>query len=274
MTEIAFIGSGVMGSALAGAAVKGTMPENVAVTDIDVEKAQAVAARLGCRYEPGNTAAAAGADYIVFCIKPHLLKNVLLELAPVFQQRSKSGSVPVVVTVVPAVTAETYRSVLGVENLPVIRLVPNTACIVGKGLSLIMQDDSYTREQVQRLITILKHSGSFDILPPAQYVAGAVQSSTTPAFIGMFAAAMEDAGVYIGLPRDKARRYALECLVSTGQMLLESGRHCESVKEDVCSPAGAGIRGVRALEEHGLRSAVHEAIIKTHEQYIKLGDIK
>ena len=270
MTEIAFVGGGVMGSALAQAAVQGVAPRSVVVADIDAQKGEAVRARLGCRVTIDNRKAVKDARFVTFCVKPHLLHAVLVDLAPVLQARETP---PVIVTVVPAVTAETYRTVLGIPNLSVIRLVPNTACTVGKGLSLIMEDDTYTAEQVAELQVILADSGKFDILPPAQYVPGAVVASTAPAFIGVFAAALEDAGVYIGLPRDRARRYALECLVSTGQMLLENGKHCEAVKEDVCSPAGAGIRGVRALEQHGLRGAVFEAIISTHEQYQRLGDI-
>jgi pyrroline-5-carboxylate reductase len=79
--------------------------------------------------------------------------------------------------------------------------------------------------------------------------------------------------VLIGLSRPKAREYALRCLVSTGEMLLRSGRPSESVKEDVCSPAGAAIQGVRAFEAAGGRNAVFDAIVATDAQYRKLGDI-
>ena len=50
------------------------------------------------------------------------------------------------------------------------------------------------------------------------------------------------------------------------RLMLETGRHPGALKDAVCSPGGATIQGVRALEAGGFRSAVMEAVIAAYEK--------
>ena len=49
-------------------------------------------------------------------------------------------------------------------------------------------------------------------------------------------------------------------LAGTGKLYLAEGNHPGAMKDAVCSPGGTTIRGVDALERHGFRSAVLDAI--------------
>ena len=54
------------------------------------------------------------------------------------------------------------------------------------------------------------------------------------------------------------------------KLILESGKHPGRLKDEVCSPGGTTIQGVRALEKGGLRSAVTEAVIAAYEKNFEL----
>jgi pyrroline-5-carboxylate reductase len=54
---------------------------------------------------------------------------------------------------------------------------------------------------------------------------------------------------------------AAQMTLGSARLILDSGRHPGELKDAVCSPGGTTIQGVRALEAHGFRSAVMEAVI-------------
>ena len=70
----------------------------------------------------------------------------------------------------------------------------------------------------------------------------------------------------MGLPRDKALRYAEGMLKGTADMLFSTGEHPGKLKDSVCSPGGSTIQGVRALEAAGFRAAVMNAVIAAFER--------
>ena len=54
--------------------------------------------------------------------------------------------------------------------------------------------------------------------------------------------------------------------VKDGKLMLETGKHPGQLKDEVCSPGGATIQGIRALEEAGFRGAVMDAVIAAWEK--------
>ena len=60
-------------------------------------------------------------------------------------------------------------------------------------------------------------------------------------------------------------------MVGSAMLLLQTGQHPGALKDAVCSPGGSTIQGVRALEEHGFRAAVINAVIAAYEKNRALG---
>ena len=81
MKKAAFIGSGNMGGALIRAACRAIGPDQVLIADAQRDKAEALAAELGCT-AVDNDGAVAGAEYLFLCVKPQVLPAVAAALAP------------------------------------------------------------------------------------------------------------------------------------------------------------------------------------------------
>jgi len=275
MKKMAFIGSGIMGTALATAACKGIDPSEIVIVDVVKEKAKILSEQLKCNFVETNSEAVESSKYIVFCVKPQYLNGVLEEISTTFQKCLQAGQEKIIITIVAGIEGETYIEKLNIKNykVPIIRMLPNTACLIGKGFTIIMEDDSYTKEQLEEFKYILRESGGFDSLPPSQFVAGTVLTSTAPAFIAMFANSLADGGVFNGLLRPQARRYALEGILGTVQLLLQSDKHIEELKDNVCSPAGPAMIGVKSLEDSGFRSSIINAVIDSYQRFSEMGKV-
>ena len=100
---------------------------------------------------------------------------------------------------------------------------------------------------------------------------GAAVSGCGPAYVYLMLDAMADGGVACGLPRADAVKYAAQTIIGAAQMVLTTGKHPDQLKNEVCSPGGSTIQGVRTLEQRGVRAAMMDAVIAACEKNAALG---
>ena len=176
----------------------------------------------------------------------------------------------VFVSMIAGVSLDTLRQLLGAGK-KIIRIMPNTACAVGQGVLLVCANANVTAQELADFEAMMENSGVVDRIDEKLIDAASAVSGCGPAYAYMFIEALADGGVKCGLPRAKAIRYAAQMLLGSAEMVLQSGKHPELLKDEVCSPGGSTIAGVAALEEHGFRSACIDAVDAAYEKTKKLG---
>ena len=275
------IGSGNMGNALMEGAAKtasgkdNAAPVKIGFTDADAEKAKAAAASLRGTVFASNAEAAAVGDFVFLAVKPQILKNVLEEIAPVLKERlsqaaSGNSPEPVLVSMSPGWSIEKIQSVLGVKA-PVVRTMPNTPSLVGKGVIVLAASAEVPEERLEVLEKILKGAGLVDRIEEKYMDAITGVSGSGPAFVCLFIEALADGGVRSGLPRDKALRYAAQTVLGSAAMVLETGKHPGELKDMVTSPGGTTIEGIAALENGAFRAATMNAVEAARRRAAELG---
>ena len=259
MATFGFIGTGNMGGALARAARKKLPGKNILLANRTAAKAETLAAELGCAAV--DNAAAARADFVFLGVKPYLVAGLMEEIGPVLSARTDRF---VLVSMAAALTISDLRQ-RGCGDYPLIRIMPNTPSAIGEGV-IFYTCDGVTEAERQTFLEAM--SGAGRLLPLDDHLmdAGSAVAGCGPAFVDLFLEAMADGGVACGLSRPMALECAAQTLIGAAKLMLETGTHPGALKDAVCSPSGATIQGVRALEKGGLRSAVMEAVIAAYEK--------
>lgn len=254
---LAVIGTGMMGGALArGLFRAGTMPSaNVRLFDTHESKAIALAAHLGpgARASPTAQAAVAGADLVLLAVKPPMVAEVLAELAP------SLNTSHLVISIAAGVRLEKMESLLP-DDVPVIRTMPNTPCLVGQGATALCRGTHATPEHLRLAESLFASVGLSVEVPERLLDAVTGLSGSGPAYVYLMIEALADGGVKEGLTRDTARLLAAQTVLGAAQMVLSSDEHPAQLKDNVTTPGGTTIAALTVLERAGLRTALIDAV--------------
>ena len=126
-----FIGCGNMGGAIARALSKTT--NDILITDRS-GKARKLADELGCTYADPITIAAS-CERIFLAVKPQLMADALKPLRKLLRENK-----PLLITMAAGLEICRIQELAGCE-LPVIRIMPNTPVLVGRGMTLYCSND-------------------------------------------------------------------------------------------------------------------------------------
>ena len=257
---LGFIGTGNMGGALVRAAARN--PDNeILITNRSVAKAEALSKETGAKVTDKKDIIKK-ADFIFLGVKPQMLDNLAGTISDSLKER---GSGFTVVSMLAGTAIEEIREKLG-GKYAVIRIMPNTPVSVGEGMILYSCSENVDEISENTFLSAMKSSGKFVKIDEKLIDAGSSVSGCGPAFAAVFMEALADGGVACGLPREKALEMAAQMMLGTAKLYLEGGKHPGIIKDEVCSPGGTTIQGVRALEKGAFRSSAIEAVIAAYKK--------
>ncbi len=252
--RIGFIGAGKMGEALIGGLLaKGVFSKDEIIGCAPSESTRSrISATYGVEMLPTAADVASRTDMLVLAVKPAQVPAVFVE----------EGTVPragtIVLSLVAGLTLDKLRSY--VPDCKNVRVMPNHCVAVLEGAMGYAADDSLTAEDKSKVASVLGAVGLAVEVPESKMDAITGLAGSSPAFLYLVIDAMADAGVLNGLPRADAIRLSAQSMLGAAKMVLETGKHPDVLRDEVCSPGGTTIEGVRAAEDMGLRSAMTAAV--------------
>lgn len=265
MTKISVLGGGQIGEALiSGLVASGYDAADIVVTNRRAERSKELESSYGVTTTSDNLEAVDGADYIFACVKPYGIISILEEV---------SGALDVDATVVSlaaGVTLEAMEAAAG-EDVAVVRVMPNTPMLVGKGMCAAAAGESVSEEQLDGVVKLLEAVGEVVVVEEKDMDAVTALSGSSPAYYFLVTEALIDAGVQLGLTRDVAEKLAATSAAGAGKMLAESGRDAATLRANVTSPGGTTAAALRELEESGLRGAFFRAAQACADRSKELG---
>ena len=201
-------------------------------------------------------------EIVFLAVKPQHMAGLFGELGTVPPDR-------LIVSIAAGVTLEQLVQGLGSER--VIRVMPNTPCLIGQGAAGYCLGRGATETDGKRVGQLLDAVGISCRLPESLMDAVTGLSGSGPAFVYSFIEALSDGGVAMGLPRETALRLAAQTVAGAAQMVQQSGEHPALLRDRVTSPGGTTIAGIEALERHAFRGTVISAVRAASERARDLG---
>jgi pyrroline-5-carboxylate reductase len=154
-----------------------------------------------------------------------------------------------------------------------IRIMPNTPCLVGASASGYSAGEAAMPDDVALVDRLMNAVGRAFPVPESLLDAVTGLSGSGPAFVYVMIEALSDGGVRVGLPRQVATALAAQTVFGAAKMVLETGQHPGVLKDMVASPAGSTIAGLQALERGGLRAALMDAVEAATRRSAELGSL-
>ncbi len=259
--RLAIIGAGAMGSALVRGLIQSgkLKADQIVASDIDEERLKQLQP-FGVQTTNDNKLAVQQSDVALLCVKPQVMDEVLAEISPAVDPKKHC-----VISIAAGIPISRLESALP-EGTPVVRVMPNTPTQVLAGASAIALGTNATELHRQIAHEIFSAVGLVIDVPEKLIDAVTALSGSGPAYVFVFAEALADAGVNLGLPRAVALKLAAQTLLGAAKMLLETGKHPAELKDMVTSPGGTTIAALSVLERKAFRGAIIEAVTVAHQR--------
>jgi pyrroline-5-carboxylate reductase len=266
LPRIGFLGAGQMATALARSWAEAglTKADRLLASDPSAKAREAFHEITRLKVLNDNRQLVASSDVVVLAVKPQLVAHVLGEAKSTFLERH------LIVSIAAGVSLRQLADLVG-PSRRVIRVMPNTPCLVGASASAFAAGDHATAEDQQLVENLFGAVGRVFRLPERLLDAVTGLSGSGPAFVYVMIEALSDGGVRVGLPRDVATVLAAQTVLGSARMVLETGQHPGALKDMVTSPGGTTIAGLHALERGGLRAALMDAVEAATKRAAELG---
>lgn len=260
---LGFIGAGNMASAILNGILRtGRLaPEQIRISNRHADKLE-VPARRGVVTTTDNKLVAREADLIILGIKPQMFEVVLPEVAPFLQNKC-------VVSIAPGYSVAWLEKQL--PGAHVIRAMPNTPLLVGKGVTAVAQTTRVPKMLFDAVIEVFSAAGEVTVVPEELLDAVIAVSGSSPAYFFAMADAMVKGAGMLGMDSEEALRLTALAMEGAAKMLLESGGEAGELKRQVCSPGGTTLAALTAFEDYRFEEMVAEAMTRCAKRSAELG---
>jgi pyrroline-5-carboxylate reductase len=254
LPKVGFVGAGNMAEALVGGMRAAGWPgDRIAVTNrSNHARLASLAAQYGVLAFPEKRQLCDHAEVLVLAVKPKDVAEAVSQLQPHVRPHHR------VFSVVAGLTLARLEEAF--PGLPVVRAMPNTPSAVREGVTAYALGRHASDRDAELARVLFGSVGAVVEVPEERIDLVTGLSGSGPAYVFFLVESLIEAGVRAGLAPEVARDLVVQTVFGAARMLRETGEDPAELRRRVTSPGGTTMAGVGALEEHGVRGALVEAV--------------
>lgn len=264
MAKIGFMGAGKMAVALIQAMLEGgaVKKDEIVCYDPAAQRLDEIQEKLNLPVTTSNREVLQAADIVFLAFKPQNFPEAVAGLTSLVRPTQ------IIVSILAGVRIAKIKSVLPGK---VIRVMPNTACLVGQMAAGLAAAEDVTAGELDQVKKLLDCAGVALTVTEEQLDAVTGLSGSGPAFVAYLIQAFIDGGVKAGLPESTARALALQTFSGTAQLLARWQIPPQELIAMVSSPNGTTVAGRSILESSGVAEVIARTIQRAAERSGELG---
>ena len=262
---IAFIGGGNMASAIIGGLIRQGHPAGqIEVVEPWDEARAALRKNFGIEALPAPGPQLARAGIVVWAVKPQTFKDAAAQA-----REHTQGALHL--SVAAGIRSDSIAQWLGSECI--VRTMPNTPALVGKGMSALYARPGVSAAQCQSVEAIMAITGEFLwVESEKQLDAVTALSGSGPAYVFYFLEAMTRAGVGMGLTEPQAHQLAVGTFVGASELARRSDEPPALLRQRVTSKGGTTYAALQSMEAAGVAASFEAAMRAAEQRAHELGD--
>lgn len=254
--KIGFIGYGNMATAIVHGLLQAKMlsPGDIHIYDLNEDKCNS-AKKESLQVDKTLVSLLDAVDTVFLCVKPNNFTQILNDLST-YNEISKKQ----LVSIAAGISISFINDIVG-ENVPVIRTMPNTPLLLGKGTTAICYNEAVTNESLAFVKSCFAAAGTVYELPEEQFDHVINLNGSSPAYIYLVAKIVSEfASEQGGIPYDTAMSMFCDTLVGSSYMLKNSGKTADELISAVSSPGGTTVAALNAFNANGLTEALQAGL--------------
>ncbi|MFK7960300.1 MAG: pyrroline-5-carboxylate reductase [Phycisphaerales bacterium] len=262
--RLGIVGGGNMGFAIARGVLAARIlaPDEILIVEHDPARHDRLAP-LDCPVV-ASTVDVLAADEILLAVKPQHFAETARRIGRLDRSR-------VVISIMAGLESSAIRAHLG-EAARIVRVMPNTPCQVGEGMTGIALGDGARPGDEALSRDIFGAVGRVAMVPESHMHAVTAVSGSGPAYVYLLAELMTDAARALDLEPAVARLLVEQTIIGAGRMLRESSMEAEALRRVVTTPGGTTAAAVDVMEARGLRETMVDALRAARDRGQQLGD--
>ena len=261
--KIGIVGTGNMGEAI----LKGLLDNVLSPKDlVCVDKSEESLNRIKKSYQvetSNSLEVVKDCDVVLLSVKPQNMDEVLPELGKYLSEKT------LIISIAVGITSNYIVKQLGISNAAVVRAMPNTPALVGKGVSGLSQGEFVTSDQLSKAKNLLEAIGQVVVVEEKLIDVVAATSGSGPAYYFYVTELLIDAAVANGLTRDVAEVLVENTFTGSSALFENSDDDVVELRKKVTSPKGTTQAAIEFLESKDLKgiwqNALNAAIKRAEE---------
>lgn len=254
---VAFIGAGVMAEAIASGLARSKLVDRDRLIASHYREARLdeFARAIPSTTTVDNADAYARSDIAVLCVRPQSMESVLAELRPII------SSDKLLITIAAGLPIAFYEREFP-RPVPFIRSMPTFFSRIKAGTTALAYNGLVSAEHLALASRIFDAvSENVIVIPDEEMNTFTTFGATTTASVYLLLDALITAGSLVGLRHHDSHARALEQVRAAAQNVAMTDKLPSQLLDEICTPGGVTVEGVKILEERAARGALIDAIL-------------